>query len=111
MSLGSANICYRAMAEATAETEERLSLLRKALNCIEEAVDTFRVLGIVRFLPLALYYDVVSHLQLAERTGSIDHARVLALCDEGEASCAQMGDDQRRAFFSQVRQQLQEGLA
>jgi len=43
--------------------------------------------------------------------GSIDRARVLALCEEGEALCAQMGDDQRQAFFSQVRQQLQEGPA
>jgi hypothetical protein len=63
----------------------------------------------VRYLSLALYYDVVSHLQLAERTGSFDLARVLALCEEGETLCAQMEDDQRQAFFSQVRQQLQEG--
>jgi hypothetical protein len=45
---------------------------------------------------------------LAERTGSIERARVLALCEEGETLCAQMGDEQRQAFFSQVRQRLQD---
>jgi tetratricopeptide (TPR) repeat protein len=107
MSLGSANICYRAMAEA-AEMEEQLNLLRKALHCIEEAVGIFRALGIVRYLAQALRDNVICHLMLAERTSSIDRARVLALCDEGQTLCAQMGDEQRKAFFRQVRQRLQD---
>jgi len=53
MPLGSANICCRAMAE-TAEMEEQLNLLRKALHCIAEAVGIFRTLGIVRYLSPAL---------------------------------------------------------
>jgi hypothetical protein len=108
MSLGSANICYRAMAEA-AEMEEQINLLRKALNCIEEAIGIFRALGIVRYLAQALTDDVICHRMLAERTGSIDRVRVLALCEEGETLCAQMGDEQRKAFFNQVREQLRKG--
>jgi tetratricopeptide (TPR) repeat protein len=108
MSLGSANICYRAMAEAAEETEEQINLLRQALKCIKEAVGIFRALGIVRYLAQALMDNVICHLVLAERTGSIDHDRVLALCEEGERLCAQMADDQRKAFFNQVRQRLQD---
>jgi len=108
MSLNNASTFYRAMAEAEEETSKQIELLRKALSDVEEAVDTFRVQGIVLYLIVGLLNNVTYHLILAERTGSIDHDRVLALCDEGETLCAQMGDDQRKAFFNELINTLEQ---
>jgi tetratricopeptide (TPR) repeat protein len=98
VSLGTANICYRAMSETVANAESQIHLLQKALHCIEEAVDIFRALGIVRYLALALRHAVITHLQLGELTTPA-LARIEVLCEEGEALCTQMGDDDGKTFF------------
>lgn len=46
-------------------------------------------------------------MMLAQHTGGLDRARVLALCREGEALCGPMEDQDRLAFFRHVRQQLE----
>ena len=109
MSLGTANLTYGAVAETEDSPEEQATWLRKALESIEEAVERFRSAGVTRYLILALYYAVHSHLELAQHTDELDHARVLVLCREGEALCEKMEDRQRLAFFRQVRQQLEGG--
>lgn len=48
-------------------------------------------------------------VELAEQTGELDRAHVLALCREGEALCGPMEDKEGLAFFRQTRQQLEEG--
>ena len=107
MSLGSATIAYRAVAGAAEAPQEQVAWLQRALESIEEAVERFRATGIVRYLILALYYDVACYLELFECTGELDRTRVLALCQEREALCGPMEDKECLAFFRQVRQQLQ----
>jgi len=56
---------------------------------------------------IGLTNAVRSHMELAQHAGQLDRARVLALCQEGETLCGPMEDQERLAFFRQVRQQLE----
>jgi tetratricopeptide (TPR) repeat protein len=107
MSLNNAAKAYFGMMGVDEDEELQVEWLRKALQAIQEAVDIFRVQGIIPYLMVGLRNVVIFHLQLAERTGELDRARVLALCREGEALCGPMEDQERLDFFRQVRQQLQ----
>ena len=107
MSLGSATRVYRAVAMAVVSPQERITWLRRALESIEGAVERFRMVGIARYLILALRDDVISHLQLAECTEELDRDGVLALCVEGEVRCKTMEDEDGLAFFRQVRETLE----
>jgi hypothetical protein len=82
-------------------------VLQRAARAVEEAVERFRAAGITRYLILALYYDVSCHLAFGKHTGDLDRARVLALCQEGEALCGPMEDREGLVFFRQVREQLE----
>jgi len=106
MSLGSATHVYRAVAVAADAPQEQVAGLQKALGSIEEAVERFRAVGIVRYLARALRDCVTCRLMLAQRTGELDRTHLLALCREGEALCEAMEDKEGLAFFRQVRQQL-----
>ena len=70
---------------------------------IEEGVNIFRNLGIIRYLAQALRDDIICHLMMAQERGSANRERILKLCEEGEALCTQMGDDERRNFFVEVK--------
>jgi hypothetical protein len=107
MSLNNAAKTYFGMMGVEEDEELQVSWLRKALQAIQVAVDIFRVQGIIPYLMVGLRNVVISHLQLAEHTGELDRARVLALCREGEALCGPMEDQEGLAFFRRVRQQLQ----
>jgi hypothetical protein len=98
---------YWAVAEAAETEKERIAWLRKALGSIEDAVERFRAARIVHYRILALSNAVRCHLQLAAFTHELDADRVLALCREGEPLCAAMEDQQRLAFFHQVREMLE----
>jgi hypothetical protein len=87
----------------------RVRLLGQAVAAIEEAIGTFRAQGIIPYLMIGLANAVRRHVELAQQTGELDRAHVLALCQEGEALCEKMEDHQRLAFFRQVRQQLEGG--
>jgi hypothetical protein len=102
-SLNSASGCDSELAGLEDPREERIAWLRKALECIEGAVEGFCAAGIARYLIDALYNAVGCQLELADVTGELDGDRVLALCREGEPLCAAMGDQQRLAFFRGVR--------
>jgi hypothetical protein len=106
MSLGTSTLVYRTVAASTADRQGQIIWLGKALACIEEAVERFRGSGVVQYWAQAVMECVISHLVLAERTGELDVDRVLALCQEGEALCGLMEDQERLAFFRQVRQPL-----
>jgi hypothetical protein len=106
-SLNNASGCYSDLAGLEETREGRIAWLRKALECIEGAVERFRAAGIVRYPILALHEDVLCDLRLADATGELDRDRVLALCREGEPLCAAMGDQQRLAFFHGVREALE----
>jgi len=106
-SLNNAARAYFGMIEAEEDEGIRVEWLRKALQAIQEAVDIFRAQGIISYLMVGLRNVVILHLELAEHTGELDRARVLALCQEGEALCGPMEDTERLAFFRRVRQQLE----
>jgi hypothetical protein len=82
-------------------------LLQQAVAAIEEAVETFRSQGLIAYLIIGLGNAIRRHVELAQHTGELDRDRVLALCQEGEALCGPMEDQEGLAFFRQVRQQLQ----
>jgi hypothetical protein len=85
----------------------RVQLLQQAVAAVEEAVGTFRSQGLIAYLIIGLENTIRRHLELAQHTGKLDHARVLTLCQEGEALCGPMGNQEGLDFFRQVRQQLQ----
>jgi hypothetical protein len=85
----------------------RVQLLQQAVAAIEEAAEIFRSQGLIAYLVIGLENAIRRHLELAQHTGKLAHARVLALCQEGEALCGPMEDQERLTFFRQVRQQLQ----
>ncbi len=107
MSLGSATVVYRAVAEAEEAPQEQVAWLQRALESIEEAVECFRAADIIRYRIQSLRDCVICHLMLAQHAGQLDRAHALALCREGEALCGPMEDQERLAFFRQVRQQLE----
>ena len=108
MSLNNTARAYFGMMSAGEDDGLQVEWLRKALQAIEEAVDIFRAQGIIRHLMVGLRNVVTLHLEMVQHTGELDRARVLALCQEGEALCGPMEDKERLAFFRQVRQQLQD---
>jgi tetratricopeptide (TPR) repeat protein len=107
-SLNNASVFYSDLAGLEETRQGRVARLQQALQAIEEAVQTFRNQGIIPYLIIGLGNAVRRHIELARHTGDLDHARVLALCEEGEALCGPMEDQERLAFFRQVRQQLAE---
>jgi len=107
MSLNNAAKAYFGMMGVEEDEEVQVEWLHKALQAIQVAVDTFRVQGIIPYLMVGLRNVVIFHLEMTERTGELDRARVQALCQEGEALCGPMEDQEGLAFFRRVRQQLQ----
>ena len=107
MSLNNASGCYSDLAGLEERRAGRVQLLQQAVAAIEEAVETFRIQGIIPYLMIGLENAVRRHVELAQHTGELDRARVLALCQEGEALCGPMEDQKRLAFFRQVRQRLE----
>ena len=108
-SLNNASNRYSDLAGLEEGRAGRVRLLGQAVAAIEEAIGTFRAQGIIPYLMIGLANAVRRHVELAQQTGELDRAHVLALCQEGEALCEKMEDHQRLAFFRQVRQQLEGG--
>jgi tetratricopeptide (TPR) repeat protein len=107
MSLNNASNCYSDLAGQEGTRKGRMQLLRQAVAAVEEAVQTFRIQGIIPYLTIGLQNAVLRHVELAQYIDELDRDRVLALCQEGEALCGPMEDQERLAFFRRVRQQLQ----
>ena len=105
MSLGTANICYRAMADAAEDSDSRVELLKRALASIEEAVELFRALGIAQYLLQALRDSILTH-DLMGQSITPDLDRLTELCAEGEALAQEMGDPDAKSFFTGIREQL-----
>ena len=105
--LNNASVFYSDLAGLEGTRGGRVRLLQQAVGAIEEAVEAFRVQGTIPYLIIGLTNAVRRHMELAQHAGQLDRARVLALCREGEALCGPMEDQERLAFFRQVRQQLE----